>query len=263
MTIISPALRTAIIVAAALLLYGCAGTKPPLERDLPSNFPNHSAEQVLLNVQTADPAGLYTYRAKASIAIRTPDQSGQFSAEMQNRIGDSLFVSISPGLGIEAARALVTQDSFYFYDRLKNRLVYGSMDEAGTVLPQPFASKNLSANLLGLISPAADVSWRLRADSSYYYLTQPSGMITYTVDPAFWRVIRYTKRLEDGTLVEQRSFSEFDTYDGIVLPRKVEFRRPLEESRASIYYRSISINPDDLSFDLRVRDSTERVQASR
>ena len=257
-------LRPVLVILAALLIHGCASTAPtPLERDLPSNFPNHSVQQILLNVTRAYPDSLLAYRAKASLAIRTPDRSGQFSADMRKSAGDSLYVSISPGLGIEAARALVTPDSFYFYDRLKNRLVYGSMDEAGDILPQPFASKGLFENLLGLISPPADVSWRMRADSGYYHLIAPDGLQTYTVDPAFWRVVRYTGRTEDGTLLEQRSFSEFDTFEGLVLPRRVEFSRPLEESRASIYYRSLALNPGDLSLDLDVRDSAERIQASR
>lgn len=248
---------------AVFFFYGCVSTPRSLDRDLPSNFPNHSAEQILLNVRNAYPDSLFSYRAKASLAIRTPDESGQFTADMRRNVGDSLYVGISPGLGIEAARALVTPDSFYFYDRLKNRLVFGSRDEASTFLPQPFASEDLFENLLGLIRPAADVSWQIHTDSSYYYLVAPSGLLTYTIDPAFWRVTRFTERLDDGTLVEQRSFSEFDTFDGIVLPRKVEFRRPEEESRASIYYRSLSINPKSMSFDLSVRDSAERVQASR
>lgn len=255
-----PAVATLLV---GLFLYGCATTAPSLDRELPSNFPNHSVEQILLSVWGAFPESIVAYRAKASLAIQTPDQSGQFTADMRKSAGDSLFVGISPGLGIEAARALVTPDSFYFYDRLKNRLVYGSMDQASSYLPQPFASERLFENLLGLIRPPADVAWRTHADESYYYLISPSGLLTYTVDPAFWRVTRLTERLDDGTLLEQRSFSEFDTFDGIVLPRRVEFRRPQEESRASIYYRSLTLNPDDLSFDLNVRDSAERVQASR
>lgn len=250
-------------VIAGMFFYGCVSTPPALDRNLPSSFPNHSAEQILLNVRTAYPESLFSYRAKASMAIQTPDESGQFSADMRKNAGDSLYVGISPGLGIEAARALVTPDSFYFYDRLKNRLVYGSRDEASSFLPQPFASEGLFENLLGLIRPSSDVFWQIHADSSYYYLVAPSGLLTYTIDPAFWRVTRFTERLDDGTLVEQRSFSEFDTFDGVVLPRKVEFRRPHEESRASIYYRSLSINPKSMSFDLSVRDSAERVQASR
>ncbi len=255
--------RTVLVAAALFVLYGCGASRPALERELPSNFPFHSAEQILLNLRSAYPDTLHSFRGKASLAVRTPEQRGTFSADVHERIADSLYVSFSPGLGIEAARALVTADSFYFYDRIKNRLVYGALGDAAGILPQPFATNDLFRNLLGLITPPDDLTFHVKADDSFYHLTDTSGLLTYSIDPAFWRVVRLTEHLEDGTLVEVRSFSEFDTFDGVVLPRRVEFLRPSEETRASIYYRSLDLNPGDLSFELKVRDSAERVHASR
>lgn len=255
--------RAALLAAALLLLNGCRSARPAIERELPSNFPSHSAGEILLNLRTAYPDTLHSFRGKASLAVRTPEQSGSFSADLHDRIGDSLYVSISPGLGIEAARALVTPDSFFFYDRIKNRLIYGSLDEAEGFLPQPFATEDLFQNLLGLVAPPIDVSFHVEADEAYYYLTDTSGTLTYAIDPAFWRVVRRTEYHEDGTLLEERIFSDFDTIDGIILPRRVRFSRPVEETRASIYYRSLTLNPNDLSFEFRVRDSAERIHASR
>lgn len=256
--------RCALVLAVAvLLLNGCRASRPAIERELPSNFPNHSFEDILFNVRMAYPESLHSFRAKVSLALRTPEQSGSFSADVHERMADSLYVSISPGLGIEAARALVTPDSFFFYDRIKNRLTYGSIDAAEGILPQPFASADIFRNLLGLIAPPGDVSFRVAIDDSYYVLTDPAGRLTYVVDPAFWRIVRRVEYDEDGTLLETRSFSEFDTVDGLILPRRVEFSRPEEETRASIYYRSLTLNPQNLSFDFNVRDSAERIHASR
>ena len=255
--------RAAVLTGIVLLFYGCSSSRPALERDLPANFPNHTIEQIQLNIRGANPDSLHSFRAKASLAIRSPDQNGSFSAEIHERVGDSLYVSISPGLGIEAARALVTPDSFFFYDRIKNRLHFGSLDDAEGILPQPFTSDDVFQNLLGLIAPPDDVTFQVDADSSFYRLTDPSGMFTYTIDPAFWRVVQMTERNHDGTLLEVRSFSEFDRFGGVVLPRRIEFRRPEEESRATIYYRSLDLNPEELSFELGVRDSADRIQASR
>jgi len=256
--------RAAFCAGLLILAAGCAGSRPAaLERDLPSNFPNHTFEQIRMSVREAFPDTVHSFRAKASIVIRSPEQSGSFSADIHERIDDSLYVSISPGLGIEAARALVTPDSFFFYDRIKNRLLYGSLEDADGILPQPFMSDDLFESLLGLSAPPGDTEFDVEADSSYYHLTDPSGLITYTVDPAFWRLVAMTRHRQNGTLVEVRSYSEFDRFGGIVLPRRVEFLRPGEERRASIYYRSLTLNPEELSFDLEVRDSADRVQSSR
>ena len=253
-------IRAGLAAVSLLLLYGCASPKPTVERDVPEGFPHHPAEQILLNVRGQQDL-LASFRAKASISVRTADNGGQFSAEMHARKDDSLYVSISPGLGIEAARALVTPDSFYFYDRIKNRLIYGSLDEAGGFLPQPFTSENLFENILGLAAPSADTEWEISSDSSYYILTSDEGLRRYVVDPAFWRVVLYEEFNPQGTLVEQRRYSEFSEFDEKILPRRVEFERPLDDQRASIYYRDITVEPDRLTFALRPRDSTEHVRA--
>ena len=251
-----------LFVLALAVIFGCSGPRPtrPIEREMPDDFPYHSAEDILFHLSLQGDT-LHSFRAKGSAAIRTPEQGGQFSVDMQSRRRDSTFVSISPGLGIEAARALMTPDSFYFYDRLKNRLVYGAILDAGDVLPHPFATEDVFQNLLGLVVPKRSVDWEVRVNSTYYHLIDAYGTRTYVIDPALWRVTRYEERDASGTLLEEYVFSEFDTFDGVILPRRVVFRRPSEESTASIYYRSLSLNPENLSFHLGVRASAERVQA--
>lgn len=252
--------RVLFAAASLALLNGCASPKPAAEREIPEEFPYHTLEQIQLHLREQQDL-LTSFQAKASISVRTPERSGQFSADMHARKNDSLYLSISPGLGIEAARALVTPDSFYFYDRIKNRLVYGSLGEAAGFLPQPFTSENLFENILGLTAPTADTQWEVSTDSSYYVLTSEEGLRRYVVDPAFWRVVRYDEFSPSGTLVEQRRYTDFGEFGDTVLPRRVEFERPLQDQRASIYYRDIIIEPDHLTFALRTRDSTERVRA--
>lgn len=245
------------VLAGAVLLFGCSGPRPAIERTLPGAFPNHSAQQI--RDQLLAPLDtLHAFRARSSLVVRAPENSGSFSAEMHERRGDSLFVSISPGLGIEAARALVTPDSFYFYDRLKNHVLYGAISEAAGLLPEPFTSDDLFANLLGLPAPPAGVEWVVEADDEHYFLRDPDGRTLYVVDPALWRVVRFEQRDASGDLTDRRVFSEFDQVDGVVLPRRLLFERPQEDRMASIYYRSMRLNPVNLRFELEVRDSAER-----
>lgn len=248
-----------LALASAALFASCSGPRAPLERDLPSAFPHHSAVEIRYQLTEALDT-LTGFRAKSNLMIRAPENSGSFSAELQERRGDSLYVSISPGLGIEAARALVTPDSFYFYDRLKNRLLYGALSEAEGLLPEPFTSGDIGGNLLGLPVPAPEVDWTVDADEEYYYLSNPAGHVRYVVDPAYWRVIQYEERNGSGQLVERRVFSEFDEFDGVVLPRRLVFERPMDGRTASIYYRSLTLNPRDLHFALKVRDSAARIR---
>lgn len=254
--------RAVSVLAMLLILYGCRTSRVPLERDVPDAFPNHTTGQILALLNGMD-GPISAFTARASVAIRSDGDGMQFAASMNARKNDSLYVTMSPGLGIEAARALVTPDSFFFYDRIKNRLTYGRIDEASEILPQPFASANLFENLLGLVDPTADTRWEVSSDTTYYYLHDRSAMQTYVVDPAFWRVVRYEQTGSDGHLIETRTFSEFDEFGDTVLPRRLVFDRPADGQRASIYYRDLTLNPDRLEFEMPVRDSAERVPAAQ
>lgn len=250
----------AILTGAVLLLAGCGTSARTIDRTLPDAFPDHGLNEILAHLENPSDT-LHAFRARASLVIDSPERSGQFSAEIRSRRGDSLYVAISPGFGIEAARALITPDSFFFYDRLKNRLLAGSLESASDLLPEPFTSDALFENLLGLLAPATTGNLELTHDDSFYYLKERDGSTTYVIDPAFWRVTRYEERDASGTLLELRYFSEFSEFDGVILPRRLEFDRPQDERSAVIYYRGLDLNlrPGDLDFDLRVRDSTERV----
>lgn len=251
------------ILVTLFLSAGCAGTRKVAEPrpGLPARFPNHSIAEVRQNIAfTTDT--LASFSGRASFVVDTPDQSGRFSATVRAHKSDSVFLSISPGLGIEAARALVTPDSFFLYDRIRNELMYGSVDAAGGSLGVPVGNEDLFRNLLGIIFPEPDVQWSLTSSDSLYYARDPSGQHIYTIDPAYWRVVRYEERTPSGELIEERAFSEFTLFDGTYLPRRITFRRPLDHSSASLYYRELDLNPGSLSFDLRVSESADRIPIS-
>lgn len=238
---------------------GCSGPRPApsLDRRLPERYPNHSVAEILGLLMAPD--SIRAFSAKASLSLSTPQQSGRFSADVASRRGDSLFLSLSPGLGIEAARVLVTPDSFYVYDRIHKRLQYGALDRIAEVLPVPPDAEGVFLNLLGLDRPDPRVAWQLSADDGYYTLLAPGGTQRWVVDPAFWRPVRYQATAPDGTLLEERVFGEIDRFGALFLPRQVVFRQPEGETSAAIYYRTLTLNPRGLAFDLRVSDDAKRI----
>lgn len=249
---------------ALFLLVGCARTRPDTGpfADLPSSFPNHNVREVLGNIQQM-PDTLMAFSAKASVSIKTPVQSGNFSSDLRHRKNDSLYMSVKPLLGVVVARTLVTPDSFYVYDRLKRKLILGGVEDASGILPPGFTNADVFPNLLGLVAPDPTIRWRLEADSMFYQLIDPNEQFRYTIDPSIWRVVRYEEFSFSGELIEERMFSNFDVIEGIPMPRRVALRRPFDETAASFYYKRIVLNPDELSFDLNVRDNVERVYADQ
>lgn len=242
------------LLLAALFFSSCARTRPftPAEADLPSAFPNHTIVQIeRLLAERSDTTR--SFRARAALSLTSPEQSGRFTAEIRERVGDSLFLSISPGLGIEAINVLITRDSAFVYDRISNRVQFGSIDEADAILPVPIGGGALGKNLRGQIEPHFGADWTLHADSTTYLAVSPSRMERYRIDPALWRIIHYERRDSEGDVIEERIYEDHANVEGSVIPRRVVFRRPLEETTVVLTYREIDVHPTSMSFDLRVR----------
>lgn len=215
---------------------------------MPSAFPNHSADQIRTAIQQPTDS-LRTFAADARVKARTPEQNRSFNADVRQQRADSLFMRFSL-FGMEGGRMLLTPDSAFFYDTRNETLRAGALEEARRLLPVPVGSNQVFANMLGLVAPDANTAWTVEADSTQYHLTDPSGRRHWTVDPRRWRAVRYTEETADGTVIEERQFSNFQTVEGVVMPHKVVFKRPADDLMARIEYKTIRLNPSGLSFDL-------------
>ena len=239
--------------------FGCSSSRPVATPEgRAAGFPAHAVSEIhgLLELHRPDIA---SYTAETALSIRSPLRSGSFSASIRHKKNDSLLISISPGLGIEAVRALITRDSFFIHDRLNRELTVGALADLHRFLPLPATPEAIYAALLGLMTPDPTLPWSLSATASHYILKLPDRGITYTIDPTVWRVARYEERAADGTLVEERTFSDFALFDGIYLPRRMTFRRPGDQTAAALYYRKLRINPADFDLVFQVDESVARV----
>jgi outer membrane lipoprotein-sorting protein len=255
-----PAPRTAaalLLSGLALLLLGCGGaSKTAAPGVLPSAFPDHSADEIRAAiVQPTDT--LRRFSAEARVTVQSPDENRSFNADIRQERADSLFMRFSL-FGFEGGRMLMTPDSVFIYDRRDGTVRIGPVAEAQQFLPAPVASDQVFANLLGVVAPPSSPDWTLRADSTRYYLSSPTGSETWTVDPRRWRVVRYERRASDGDLLEVRRFSDFRLVKGVPLPHSVTFRRPPDDLSAHLTYRSITLNPTGLSFSLGVPSNVPR-----
>jgi hypothetical protein len=250
-----------LLGAAALFIAGCAGprgTVAPTE-DRSEGFPYHSAEEIVALIAD-DSAQLHAFSARGSLTLQSPQQRGTFSTTIRNRRADSLYLSAGQ-FGFEGLRALATPDSFYVYDLLRNRITYGDIGLAGSTLPIPVDGDSVFESLLGIIVPDANASWQVSASGQYYTLSDPQRRRTLVVDPTIWRVIRYEERSPSGDLLEERLYADFSETDGVVLPGRVTFNVPPQDTRVTLVYRSLDLNPDVLSFDIRASSSAQRIPA--
>lgn len=249
-----PVLVAAALAVALLSCSGAESTRAP--GALPSAFPTHSSSEIRAEIQRPTDS-LRRFRARARVRVEAPGQNRSFDADIRQERADSLFMRFSL-FGFEGARMLLTPDSVFVYDSRKNTLRVGPVAEAQRVLPAPVASDEVFENLLGLIAPGPEERWSVEADSAFYHLSNPSGTEEWTVDPRRWRVVRYRRTSPEGTVLEVRRYSDFQSVQGVTLPSTVTFRRPSDDLRARIEYKRIQLNPTGLSFGLGVPASAPR-----
>lgn len=257
MSLLSSSRIVLLVLVLGVSLLGCSGpaatTAPGV---MPEAFPNHSADDIRTAIQRPTDS-LRSFAADARVSVRSPGQSRSFNADVRQRRADSLFMRFTL-FGMEGGRMLLTPDSVFFYDRRKSTLRVGPIAQARRFLPAPVASDEVFANMLGLVAPDPGTDWQVEADSTVYLLTDPTGRRQWTVDPSYWRVVRYVERAVDGRVLEKRQFSNFRRVEGVVVPHKVVFRRPADDLMAQINYENIRLNPPGLSFDLGVPSNLPR-----
>ncbi len=245
-----------LLLVGGFFATGCGGPSAATAPTLPSGFPNHTPAQMNALI-TASGDSLHSYSAEARVTVRTPSRNRSFNADLRQRRADSLFMRVSL-FGVEGGRLLLTPDSVLFYDSRSRVLRTGPLADAQELLPAPVNSGQIFENMLGLLSPSQSRDWSVETDSSQYFLSTGNTDTRMIVDPTRWRVVRYTRENENGTVVDERLFTDFQSVEGVLIPHRVIFRRPPDDLMAMIQYRDMNLNPNGLSFELGVPSSVPR-----
>lgn len=112
-------------VIVLLIFSGCKTKQKALERGLENadNVPigdrisNDAPDSLWQLIKDSD-TKLEWFSAKVSVKSEIENQSNSFNANLRVKVDSSIWMSISPALGIEVARVLITRDSLKFLNRL-------------------------------------------------------------------------------------------------------------------------------------------------
>lgn len=252
------------LLATASWAAGCSG---PLVRNAPdasapSDFPNHTAEQVVYQLAQAADA-VQAFASESRVAFEAPEGGQSIGASLRARLADSVYATLRGPLGINVGRGLVTADSFFAYDQLGSRFYLGPLAIADAYVPGAGTPGALGHTLLGLLVPDTAVPWEVHADSSAYVLTEPGpdGLRRrYFVDPALWRVTALEEYGPDNDLLTRRTFTAFDIVDGVALPRRIMLEAPRDGLTVTIEHRRLALDPDALSLSFRRPDEAEVIR---
>jgi len=114
--------QTLIVGLCALLMAGCHATH---KASVPKVREDKSAmvESAPFLEQRIDSCAFRarTFSAKADVNTRQGDNSNSFNINMRVKVDSIIWISITPLLGIEVARIMITPDSVKFIDRINKK----------------------------------------------------------------------------------------------------------------------------------------------
>lgn len=107
-----------------------------------------SSDSLSRAMQIAD-APIQWFGAKVSVDSDINNQTNSFSANLRIKKDSAIWISISPALGIEVARALITPDSLKFINRINGTYFKGDYKYLNELLQIEVNFKMIQAILLG------------------------------------------------------------------------------------------------------------------
>lgn len=257
-------LRSLCLAALALGLAACSNGGPIVEdapdRTTPDAFPDHSLPAIRQSVAVSL-GQVRSYAADGRVRIVTPDREDDATFSLRSRLADSSTVKVRGPLGIEVARAVVTPDSFVAFNKFADQLLVGRVEVAERYVPGTGSSEVLSRALAGLLVPDGAM-WSVTPGDSLYTLVSRRDDGTrrvLVVDPAIWRVVQAQEIDASNSVVADQVFSEFDTVEGVVMPRRVVLTAPDQGVRITLEHRRLVLNPEDLRLQFRRPSDAEVV----
>jgi outer membrane lipoprotein-sorting protein len=248
-----------ILCVSLLLLAGCRTT-----RSLNLGDRSISFSEVQENTRNIH-SHIHTMQGEGRISIETPDiaQSGSFVLTLQKP--DSVLINLQGPFGIKVGSALVTRTEFFFYNSLENKLITGtsSKENLDRILHVQLNFDDLLNFFAGGIFMESDAQTpdetQIDNDQFLYIFHHSKSTRKYWVDPATLCIQKVQFLDQNGKLVLEQTFSDFETVNGFAIPNTIRILQSKSRQRVTLSYSEVSVNTDKLQFTFIIPPNAERI----
>ena len=279
--VISQQVLSSLFVLIILqFLFACKSTERAVKTDI-----KWKSTQFLLEQLKRSESNYDWLSAKLSTTAEINNRKFSVTIKLRIRKDSAIWMSVSPALGIEMARVLITKDSLKFINRLNSTYFSGSVNYLNrliqTDIDLEILQLLLTGNSFSFISddnkkPGREDKFKSSIDGDRYLLSTLrkrklrktiDGKKSLTVpvqriwlDPESFKVSKL--EINDPSLTKdpygqaskalEVSYSEFKKVDDQVFPYKINFNMNSEQPiRVSLNYSKISINkPQKFPFSI-------------
>ncbi len=223
---------------AAIFLFGC---KTNRVATTPSGLPAITTSALLDSVNDNS---FNLLSAKLNVTHSTENGTQSFGARMRVNKDSIIWLSVTPALGIEVVRLVITPDSIKMLNRIDQKFFVESFEKTNELLQLEITYPMLQSVLLGEFVPIYDEQiyaltplvdlYTLIADSTHTKNQNVEVKVEQRTefDPSIWRVKRTVLKNKQRNEQILAEYTDFQRIGSKIFPATMQFRTQGKENVA-------------------------------
>jgi len=263
-----------LLVVSSMLFASCKKT----DRARRSSLEGKKTEYLLKQMQT-NAFHFDTFQAKADVKVKQKDQQNSFKANIRIKKDSLIWISITPLLGIEMARVLITEDSVKVINRLNREYFIGDYSYVNKRFNVELEFDIIQAMLIGnAVDFEENEKLQFATDKQFYYLgnlkkrkakkaddkpgrigKEDEELISLWLDPENFRIAKllYSDLSADRFLLGE--YSNFSEVNDQLLAKELSFDfQSKKPATINIDYSRVSLN-ESIKFSFNISSKYEQV----
>lgn len=229
----------------------------------PANLPNLKAKELKEQI-LANQFNFTTLSGKFSAALRSEKKNLSVNVNFRMQKDSIIWFSISPALGIEVFRILITPDSVRYVDKLHNTYYRGNYAVADSLLKAKLDFDFLQRFLTGSALLPDEAKYSADVEDGKYLLrikakakeTPAPILLNYWINPELFKVERATIEAENRPETLLIVYDDFTGVGGQKFPQSssVLLNSPLESATFELSFSRIRLNESE-TFPFKIPSS--------
>ncbi|MCI0448744.1 MAG: DUF4292 domain-containing protein [Chlorobi bacterium] len=211
-----------------------------------------------------------TLEASGNISFDSPEQSGSGWIELKIKKPDTVFVKIEGPFGISVANALITRNSFIYYNVQENKVITGPSSDIniGAILRIKVTFDELINGFTAgfKFDEGKDDSLIAGSENNFYVLNVNglNGNQKYLIEPGKYTIKKYNYMDNDNTMAVEVDYTSYleEELSGksVYLPASIKIKNPSKKQTVYVDYINTEINKKGLSFKIKIPKSAKVIK---
>lgn len=251
-------MRNLIIPLLLILFFGCASVKeiPTLK---PAEKNIFELNEIISNINIAS-SSVKTLKAEGIIELEIDSivLSPAFTLMLKNP--DSVKISLEGPFGINIGEAILTDNSFLFYNKLQNIVLEGSIDFEKTPIPIPKSviGKNFISLFSGLRNLPSNCQNKIKQINQNEIVVEcifENIISEFYIDRSIGKISKVNHYQKDVLLLTEKYFHK---NPDLAHPTEIVLEIPAKKRSLKIYFEEVNYNVQLPEFKIEIDNSAKR-----